>query len=135
MSYSESAYESYNEVRALAARAAGQFPSSNNLRLQKPICALQSASEVYERRSPDGDRWRPRLARDRSPAGYPVLQEFGRQLATPSCKGSVASWQPRAARDRSPAGDPVLQGTGRQLATQFRDGLVALWRPDRMMVL
>ncbi|KAF2559575.1 hypothetical protein F2Q68_00016789 [Brassica cretica] len=36
MSYSESAYERYNNVRALAARAAGEFPSSNNLRLQKP---------------------------------------------------------------------------------------------------
>ena len=36
MSYSESAYERYNKVRALAARAAGEFPSSNNLRLQKP---------------------------------------------------------------------------------------------------
>ena len=36
MSYFEYAYERYNEVRALAARAAGEFPSSNNLRLQKP---------------------------------------------------------------------------------------------------
>ncbi|WZZ59717.1 hypothetical protein YC2023_059824 [Brassica napus] len=35
MSYSESAYERYNKVRALAARAAGKFPNSNNLRLQK----------------------------------------------------------------------------------------------------
>ncbi|KAL0646269.1 hypothetical protein Bca4012_044560 [Brassica carinata] len=52
-----------------------------------------------------------------------VLQGTGRQLATPCCKGPVASWGPRPARDRSPAGD------------QFRDGLVALWRSDRMMVL
>ena len=36
MSYSESAYERYNKVRALAARAAGEFPRSNNLRLPKP---------------------------------------------------------------------------------------------------
>ena len=36
MSYSESAYEGYNMVRALAARAASEFPNSNNLRLQKP---------------------------------------------------------------------------------------------------
>ena len=36
MSYSESTYERYNKVRALAARAVGEFPSSNNLRLQKP---------------------------------------------------------------------------------------------------
>ncbi|CAN7001671.1 unnamed protein product, partial [Brassica oleracea var. botrytis] len=54
MSYSESAYERYNEVRALAARA----------------------SCIYESRSPDGDlvpaSWRPRPARDRSPAGTPV---------------------------------------------------------------
>ncbi|KAF2589138.1 hypothetical protein F2Q70_00038789 [Brassica cretica] len=31
MSYSESAYERYNKVRALTARSAGEFPSSNNL--------------------------------------------------------------------------------------------------------
>ncbi|KAF3589079.1 hypothetical protein F2Q69_00028999 [Brassica cretica] len=37
MSYSESAYERYNKVIALAARASGEFPSSNNLRLRKPI--------------------------------------------------------------------------------------------------
>ena len=36
MSYSESAYERYNKVIALAARAAGEFPTSNNLRLRKP---------------------------------------------------------------------------------------------------
>ncbi|WZY94356.1 hypothetical protein YC2023_066685 [Brassica napus] len=36
VAYYESAYERYNKVRALAARAAGEFPSSNNLRLQKP---------------------------------------------------------------------------------------------------
>ncbi|CAF2324870.1 unnamed protein product [Brassica napus] len=73
MSYSESAYERYNKVRALAARAVGD--------------------KVYEKQSPDGDRvlqgtgrqlatpsskgpvssWRPRPARVRSPAGDPVL--------------------------------------------------------------
>ncbi|KAF2555132.1 hypothetical protein F2Q68_00015723 [Brassica cretica] len=37
MSYSESAYENYNKVRALDARAAGEFPSSNNLRLQNLV--------------------------------------------------------------------------------------------------
>ncbi|CAN7066563.1 unnamed protein product [Brassica rapa subsp. trilocularis] len=137
MSYFEYAYKRYNEVRARTARAADD--------------------EVYERRSPDGDRilqgtgrqlatpsskgpvasWRSCPARVRSPAGDPVLQGSGRQLATPSCKSSVASWRPRPARDWSPAGDPVLQGTGRLLVTQSRDGLVAigLWRPDRMLVL
>lgn len=35
MCYSEFAYEHYNEVRALAVGAAGEFPSFNNLKLQK----------------------------------------------------------------------------------------------------
>ena len=37
MSYSEFAYERYNKVEALAMRAVGEIPSSNNLRLQNLV--------------------------------------------------------------------------------------------------
>ena len=37
MSYSEFAYERYNKVEALAMRAVGEIPSSNNLRLENLV--------------------------------------------------------------------------------------------------
>ncbi|KAF3567071.1 hypothetical protein DY000_02013387 [Brassica cretica] len=64
MSYSESAYEHYNKVRALAARAAGEFPSSNNLRLQKPTSSSIFNLDVLIY-PPRGDETRASLIRSR----------------------------------------------------------------------
>ena len=47
MSYFEYAYKRYNEVRARAARAADEFPSFNNLRLQKPSFSCYAHKMFY----------------------------------------------------------------------------------------
>ncbi|CAN6814187.1 unnamed protein product, partial [Brassica oleracea] len=46
--YSESVYERYNKVEALATRAVGEIPSSNNLRLQNLV---ESQLEITKTKS------------------------------------------------------------------------------------
>ncbi|KAF3540438.1 hypothetical protein F2Q69_00023507 [Brassica cretica] len=91
MSYSESAYERYNELDnkngklpiALSAKFLCVKVLPRASRLCTPYILLPS--EVYESRSPDGDlvpaSWRPRPARDRSPAGTPVSRGAVRLMA------------------------------------------------------